>query len=58
LYVSDNWEFVRGSLSKQSRAEAAQALRVVAFVAQSMAESLEKKKGDEDEPPTNHGLQR
>jgi hypothetical protein len=58
LYVSNDWQFVLRNLTAQSRVEAAQALRFVAFVAQSIAESLEKKRGDENEPPTNYGLQR
>jgi hypothetical protein len=57
LYVSDNWDFARGSLSEQSRAKAAKALRAVAFVAQTMAESLAEGEG-EDDPRTNYGLQR
>jgi hypothetical protein len=40
LYVSDDWEFVRGSLYTWSRAEAARALRALAL-AWLMAESLE-----------------
>jgi hypothetical protein len=37
LYVSDDWEFVRGSLYARSRAEAARPLRAVALVAWFMA---------------------
>jgi hypothetical protein len=40
LYVSDDWEFVRGSLYTWSLAEAARALRALAL-AWLMAESLE-----------------
>jgi hypothetical protein len=40
LYVSDDWEFVRGSLYTWSRAEAARALSALAL-AWLMAESLE-----------------
>ena len=58
LYLSEDWEFVRGSMSRESRAEAAGALRAVAYVAQSMAESLEKGNVGEEEPPTNYGVQR
>jgi hypothetical protein len=47
----------RGSLSEQSRAKAAKALRAVSFVAQTMAESLAEGEG-EDDPRTNYGLQR
>ena len=39
LYVSDDWEFARGSLYTWSRAEAARALRALAL-AWLMAESL------------------
>jgi hypothetical protein len=48
------------NLTVQSRVEAAQALRFVAFVAQAMAESLEKEKGGEENVPphSNYGLQR
>ena len=41
LYVSDDWEFVRGSLYARSRAEAARPLRAVALVAWFMAGSPE-----------------
>jgi len=60
LYVSDDWEeYVRGSLTAQgSRAEVAGALRAVAFVAQTMAESLEENGGGYTQPPTNYGVQR
>ena len=59
LYVSDDWQFVRGSLTPQSRAEGAQALTAaVAFVAQTMAESSEKPQDGESEPPTNYGRQK
>ena len=58
LYVSDDWQFVRASLTPQSRAEGAQALRAVAFVAQTMAESSEKPQDGESEPPTNYGRQK
>jgi hypothetical protein len=49
---------IREGLSEQSRAEAAEALRAVALVAQAMAKSLEETRGDEDEPPTNYGMQK
>jgi hypothetical protein len=49
---------IREGLSEQSRAEAAEALRAVAVVAQAMAKSLEETRGDEDEPPTNYGMQK
>jgi hypothetical protein len=58
LYLSDDWEGVRGSLSEESRAETAHVLRSVAFIAQAMAEDLDKKRGGSEEPPTNYGLQR
>ncbi len=54
LYESDDWERVRQSLTAQgSRAETVKALRTVAFVAQSLAESLSlEEQGDEHEPVT------
>jgi hypothetical protein len=63
LYVSNDWEFVRRSLTEQSRTEAAQALRTVALLALTMAESLEttsSKSGrrEDEEPHTNYGVQR
>jgi hypothetical protein len=58
LYVSDDWQFVRGSLTPQSRTEGAQVLRAVAFVAQTMAESSEKPQDGESEPPTNYGREK
>jgi hypothetical protein len=58
LYLSDDWEVVLGSLSEESRTEAAHALRSAAFIAQSMAEDLEKKNGTDEAPPTNYGIQR
>jgi hypothetical protein len=66
LYVSDDWQFVLRTLSHESRAETAQALRSVAFVAQAMAESLEKEpvikldevtNPDERHGKGNYGLQ-
>jgi hypothetical protein len=51
LYISDDWELVRSSLSEQSRTDVVQALTGVATVATAMAQSLE-------ETPRNYGIQR
>jgi hypothetical protein len=53
LYRSEDWRFVRDGLSDRSRAETAQALRAVAFIALRMAQSLEEEpRSDDREPPT------